>query len=725
MRMRGILLGFALCLGISAFGQTTSAKEQQMLQKAKDIISKMSLQEKVSQMMNEAAGIERLGIKPYDWWSEALHGVARNGRATMFPEPIGLGATFDAELIHEIGEAISWEARAKFIASQRIQNYGRYAGLTFWSPNVNIFRDPRWGRGMETYGEDPFLSGTLGTAFVKGLQGDDPFYLRVGACGKHFAVHSGPEGERHSFDAVPSKRDLYETYLPAFKMLVQEGKVESIMGAYNRVYGESASGSKLLLTDILRKEWGFKGHVLSDCGAVGDILSGHHIAKTAAEAAAISVKSGLSLECGSTFHALPEAVKQGLLTEAEIDEALIPLMMTRLKLGIIGTDPDCPYNEVPESVVGCQKHIDIAYKAAVESMVLLKNDNVLPLKKDLKELYIVGPAATDAFYQMGNYYGVTDRSSTYLQGIVSKISNGTTTNYRQGFLQTTGNVNPLDWGLGEARGTEYAIVFVGNSGNTEGEEGDAISSPMKGDRVDIKLPKSQMDYLRQLGTNRTNKVITVVTGGSPVEMQEIVELSDVVIMAWYPGQEGGWALGDLLFGDANFSGRLPMTFPKSVAALPDYKDYSMQGRTYKYMKDNIMFPFGYGLTYGKVLYQNVSILNNVKKYKGKEPLELQVELKNDGDHAITEIAQVYVSAPDAGFSSPIESLVAFKRVILRPNESKTVRFSIAPEKLQMVQEDGSSKLLKGNYRITVAGAAPSHRTTELGVSSCSSEIRIK
>ena len=724
MRIRSLFIGFALCLTVSMFGQEMTPKEVQMQEKAKAVIAKMTIKEKISQLMNDAVGIDRLGIKPYNWWSEALHGVARSGRATMFPEPIGLGATFDGDLVHSIGEVISKEARAKYYIAQKIHNYGIYAGLTFWSPNVNIFRDPRWGRGMETYGEDPFLTGTLGTAFVKGMQGDDPFYLRVAACAKHYAVHSGPEKDRHVFNVNPSKRDLFETYLPAFKMLVQQGKVEAIMGAYNRVYGKSASGSDYLLTDILRKDWGFKGHIVSDCGAVTDIWLGHKIAESGAEAAAIAIKAGLNLECGNTFSHLEEAVQQGLLTEADLDKALIPLMMTRLKLGILEPDSACPYNEEQESVIGCQKHIDIARKAAQESMVLLKNDNVLPLKKDIKSLFVVGPAATDVFYEMGNYYGVSDRMSTYLSGIASKVSAGTSINYRQGFLAIMPKLNDMDYSTGEAKGAEVCILFIGNSGNMEGEEGEAIASSARGDRVDINLPESQLRYLRELRKGNKHKIVTVVTGGSPIDMTEISELSDAVVMAWYPGQEGGYAIGDLLFGDVGFTGRLPITFPKSVDAFPAYNNYSMNGRTYKYMKDNVMYSFGYGLTYGKVTYSNTTVIN-AKKYKGKEDLQLQVTLKNDGSKAITEVAQVYLSAPEAGVSTPIESLIAFQRVALQPNESKNVTFFIAPEKLQMVQADGTSKIMKGTYTVTVAGAAPGARTTELGVSSSQAMFTIK
>lgn len=714
MKLNNIFLPLCgLCLSVQVMAQGTTPLEEQMQKKAREVISKMTVDEKISQMMNDAPGIERLGIKPYNWWSEGLHGVGRNGRATVFPQPIGLGATFNPELVQQIGAAISTEGRAKFNVAQKINNYSIYAGLTYWSPNVNIFRDPRWGRGMETYGEDPYLSGTIGAAYVKGMQGDDPFYLRAAACGKHYAVHSGPEKDRHTFNAIPSKRDLFETYLPAFKMLVQQGHVEAIMGAYNRVYGESASGSKLLLLDVLRNDWGFKGHVVSDCGAVTDIFTGHHIAKSHAEASAIAVKNGLNLECGSSFNALKEALEQNLLTEADLDNALMPLMMTRLKLGILFPDSQCPYNNIPESVVASDAHAAIARKAAQESMVLLKNDNVLPINKEIKTMFVVGPYAADAFVLMGNYFGVSNRYSTYLQGIVDKVSEGTSINYKLGFLPTTPNVNEVDWTIGEARGASVCVVVLGNSGAIEGEEGDAIASTALGDRDNISLPKHQMEFLRKLTKDNNNKVVTILTGGSPIDVKEISEISDAVIMAWYPGQEGGFALGDLLFGDVNFSGRLPITFPLSVDGLPAFDDYTMKGRTYKYMSDNIMYPFGYGLTYSKVLYSDAKMLN--KKYKGKEPLQLQVTLRNESNREVDEVAQVYLSAPGAGQTVPIETLISFKRVKLQPNSSQVVDFTIQPDELKMVQEDGTSKLLKGDYTVTVSSAAPGTRSQELGV----------
>jgi len=712
--MRKFLTTTILSLAASAASaQTTMEKLQK---KADAIIQEMTLEEKFSQLMNETPGIPRLGIEPYDWWNEGLHGVGRAGRATVFPEPIGLAATFHPQMMTDIGNAIADEARAKYQQARQNKNYARYTGLTFWSPNVNIFRDPRWGRGMETWGEDPFLTGTMGAAFVRGMQGNDPVYLKVAACGKHFAVHSGPEMTRHEADVEPSQRDLWETYLPAFRTLVQQAKVEIIMGAYNRVYHESASGSKFLLTDVLRKKWGFQGHIVSDCDAVADIWKGHRIANTEAEACAIAIKAGLNVECGSTFKALREALEQKLLSEDDINRALRPLIMTRLKLGILGHDPDCPYNDTPATAVGSAEHIALARQAAVESMVLLKNNGVLPLDKNLSTLFVTGAGAADAFWLMGNYFGISDRYCTYLQGIVSKVSDGTAVNYRPGVLENSPTRNQINWAVDEAVSAEKTIIVMGNNGNLEGEEGEAIDSE-RGDRPDIRIPESQMTFLRQICARKKQGVIVVLTGGSPMDVREVSELADAVVMAWYPGQEGGYALGDLLFGDANFSGRLPITFPADGDLLPPFDNYSMQGRTYKYMRDNIFYPFGFGLCYGDVAYSNLRVSTG-------STVTATVTVQNTGSRTITDTPQLYISAPGAGTSAPLQQLIDFRRVTLQPGESKEMTFTVPLDRLMTVQDDGSSLLVKGHYTLRVASAAPSPRSRELGVKEVNAVISL-
>ena len=714
MTLRSLILTLTAGLFLTAGAFAQESKEAAMHKKAADVIAQMTLDEKISMMMNSTPGVERLGIKPYDWWNEALHGVARNGRATVFPEPIGLGATFNPGLIWSIGNAVSDEGRAKFDIARSVGNYSRYSGLTFWAPNINIFRDPRWGRGMETYGEDPYLTGTMGTSYVKGIQGSDSFYLKAAACAKHFAVHSGPESTRHSFNAEPTLKDLYETYLPAFERLVKEADVEVVMGAYNRVFGDSASGSKFLLTETLRDKWGFDGHVVSDCDAINDIYGGHHIAQDAAAACAIAIKAGLNLECGSSFRNLKTAIDRGLLTEADIDKALEPLIMTQLRLGILYDDPDCPYYGVSPSVIASPSHFALARDAAAESMVLLKNNGVLPLSKDIHNVYVTGTAATDTYSMMGNYFGFSDHYSTYLQGIISHVSIGTNVNYKPAYTVVPArDVNPGNYATAQAASADYTFMFLGNNGTTEGEESDAISSPSIGDRLSLDLPENQLKFFRNVARMRSpnNKLIVIVTGGSPVNLQEIAEVADAIIMAWYPGQEGGDALAELLFGERNFSGRLPITFPISTEALPEFDDYSMKGRTYKYMEGNIMYPFGYGLSYGSADYGKLTLLT--QKPKLGDSIQVEIPVTNTGDFTRTETVQMYVSTPHAGAGAPFSQLKAFERVTLRPGESRTVRFTVSPEQLKEFQEDGSAQLLKGTYKITVGTAAPTQRTDEL------------
>ena len=704
-------LSFFLCIPVVRAQQHAKVNWEKQ---AQELISQMTIEEKISQMMNDAGGIERLRILPYNWWNEALHGVARNGKATLFPQPINMASTFDPELVYQVASAISDEARAKFNVAQRMKVYEQYAGLTFWSPNVNIFRDPRWGRGMETYGEDPYLAGQIGLAFVRGLQGDDPNHLKAAACAKHYAVHSGPEASRHQFDAKVSDKDLFETYLPAFEILVKEGQVEAVMGAYNRVNGVSASAHPRLLNEILRDQWGFKGHVVSDCGAVSDIFWGHKSVKSEAEAAAVAIKSGLNLECGSSFRTLKEALEQGLVTEKDIDKALMPLMVTRLKLGLFDDPSRSPYGAMPDSVVCCSKHQQLALKAAEHSIVMLSNkDHVLPLKKEVKTLYVTGPLATEANVLLGNYYSIPANLSTYLEAISDKASIGTRLQFIPGILATTPNVNPIDWATGASRTSDITIVFLGESNCTEGEEGEAIASSTKGDRLTLSLAEHQMDYLRRLRKGNKNKIITVVSCGGPFDVREMCELSDAVLWVGYPGQEGGSALANVLFGDVSPSGHLPVTFPESEKVLPDFADYSMKGRTYRYQKEGIAFPFGYGLTYSQVAYDN--LLVDQLKDMGKKEVSVSVLLTNTGSYEVEEVPQVYISTPRAGVDMPLNTLVAFQRVPLKAKESKKVTFTLSPEQLKMVNDKGKKELLKGSYQLTVSSAAPSGRDEALHI----------
>ena len=674
------------------------------------LLEAMTVEEKMAQLLADAPGIPRLGIKPYNWWNEALHGVARNGRATVFPQTIGLAATFDEDLVQRVATAISDEARAKFNIAQAMGNYSRYAGLTFWSPNINIFRDPRWGRGMETYGEDPFLQARLGTAFVRGLQGDDARHMKAAACAKHYAVHSGPEAVRHEFDAVVSKRDLYETYLPAFEALVREGGVECVMCAYNRVDGVPACGSDVLLGEILREDWGFAGHVVSDCGAIDDFHEHHKVAADAAEAAAWALKAGTDVNCGDAYADLPAALARGLIDEADIDRALSRLLATKLKLGFF--DTGTAWDGLGEAMVERDDHVALAREAARRSIVLLKNDGgILPLKKDLRTLYVTGPGAANSEVLLGNYHGVSSDMVSILDGIVGKVSAGTSVNYRQGVLPYRENVNPMDWATGLARTAEATIAVMGISGLLEGEEGASIASPYKGDRLELDLPASQLDYLRRLREDNDRPLVVVLTGGSPMTIAEVHELADAVVFAWYPGQQGGNAVADVLFGDANPSGRLPITFPRSEEQLPPYEDYAMRGRTYKYMTETPLYPFGYGLSYTTFTYGEPRLV--AVPGAADSALDVAVEVRNTGSRDGVETVQVYHRVHDAAFEVPQATLVAFRPVSIPAGESRTVRFSVPAERLRAYDGEGRAVRVAGRHSLLVGGVSPGARGAEL------------
>jgi beta-glucosidase len=679
-----------------------------------DLVSRLTLEEKVSMMIYNSPAIERLGIPEYNWWNECLHGVARNGRATVFPQAIALGATFDDDLLLEVATAISDEARAKFNESVSIGNRGRYAGLTFWSPNVNIYRDPRWGRGQETYGEDPYLTSRLGVAFVKGLQGDHPRYLKAAACAKHYVVHSGPEALRHEFNAVPPEKDFVETYLPAFKALVQEADVEAVMGAYNRTFGEPCCGSPYLLQDILREQWGFKGHILSDCWALRDFHEAHFVTEGPVESAALAINSGINLNCGDIFPYLTDAVEQGLVSEATIDQRLKTLLRTRFKLGLFDPPDMNPYNDVDSDVINKEEHRRLAKEAAEKSIVMLKNDNVLPIKTDLKYIYIVGHHASSNEILLGNYFGVSANLNSMLEGITGKVHPGTSIQYKHATLLDRENPNPIDWSTGEAHEADVIFAIMGISGLIEGEEGEAIASEHKGDRPDIRLPEAQVNYIKKLRSQGDKPIILVLTGGSPIDISEIEDDVDAIIFTWYPGEEGGTAFADIVFGDVNPSGRLPITFPKNVETLPPYEDYSMVGRTYKYMEEEPLYPFGYGLSYTIFEYDKLKL--GAATITEGDSLTVSVEVKNAGETAGEEVVQMYLTDLEASSRTPYYSLRGFERVYLEPGETKLVEFSIKPEYLLHVTENGEEIVEPGKFRVTIGGSAPLDRSTELGIS---------
>ena len=672
----------------------------------------MTLEEKSKQMVNAAEALPKLDIPQYGWWSEALHGVARAGKATIFPQAIGMAATFDPDLIFEVSSAISDEGRAMYNDAVKRGFHEICQGLTFWSPNVNIFRDPRWGRGHETYGEDPFLTGTIGSAFVKGMQGNNPKYLKTAACAKHFAVHSGPEGLRHEFNAVVSDKDLYETYLPAFKALVDVG-VESVMCAYNRTDDEPCCGSNRLLTKILRNDWGFKGHVVSDCGALANIHGDHHFTQTEEQTVALAIKNQVNLNCGDTYKAIPSAVKQGLVTEAEVNVALHGLLKTRFKLGMFDPQDANPYNKIGTEVINSKEHKQLARKVAQKSVVLLKNNGTLPIAKDCPNIFVTGPMAGNIDVLIGNYYGISDDMSTILEGIAGKVAKGSKIGYRYGILPDRENLNPMDWSTGMAADADVTVAVLGISGLDEGEEGESIASSYKGDRSDISLPKSQLNYLRKLRQAAgKKKIVVVLTGGSPIASPEIVDLADAILFVWYPGEQGGNGVADVLFGDANPSGRLPITFPKSLSDLPPFENYNMVGRTYRYMDKEPLFTFGFGLSYTTFSYSNLKLSSD--KIKKGEPVTASFTLANTGKLAGDEVVQLYITDLQASFRVPIQSLKGIRKVALQPRQKKDISFVITPEMMSSVDETGKSLIEKGDIQITIGGASPGKRSLDLG-----------
>ncbi|MDV3307949.1 MAG: glycoside hydrolase family 3 C-terminal domain-containing protein [Cyclobacteriaceae bacterium] len=710
--IRTLLLVVAASAG--CYGQVYLDPAQPLDARVNDLISRLSLEEKVQQMMNATPAVPRLNIPPYDWWNESLHGVARSGVATVFLQAIGLGATFDEDLIFRISSAISDEARAMYNAAMEKDYHKRYGGLTFWTPNINIFRDPRWGRGQETYGEDPYLTARLGTAYVKGLQGNDPVYLKAAACAKHYAVHSGPERLRHEFDAITSAKDLHETYLPAFKALVDAG-VEAVMCAYNRTNGEPCCSSNTLLTDILRNQWGFKGHIVSDCGAVADLYTGHKVVGTEAEAAALAVKSGVGLDCGTEYNALLDAVKQGLITEAEIDRELAILLRTRFRLGMFDPKGKNPYDRITSDVINSEAHRKLAREAALKSIVLLKNDGVLPLRNDLANYFITGPNAASVEALIGNYYGVNPEMVTIMEGIAAAIEPGSQLQYRHGILLDRPNANPIDWTTGNTKISDANFVVLGITGLLEGEEGAAIASPHFGDRLDYNLPQNQIDFLRKICTDNDRPVIAIITGGSPMNLAEVHELADAVLLVWYPGEEGGNAVADVIFGKASPSGRLPITFPKSFDQLPAYDDYNMEGRTYRYMKEEPLYPFGFGLSYSTFEYSGATLSRDMLRRRGKENVTIKATVTNTGKYAAEEVVQLYITDEASRYRVPLFTLSGIKRVHLEPGQSAEVEFEITPDMLAVVTDTGEKVLEPGRFTISVAGSLPGKRSSDLGI----------
>jgi len=828
--------------------QNTNLSTQERVE---NLLSEMTLQEKIDQMRYQAPAIQRLGIPEYNWWNECLHGVARAGYATVFPQSITIAASWDAELVHQVASVISDEARAKHNEFVRRGQRQIYQGLTFWSPNINIFRDPRWGRGHETYGEDPYLTGQLGLQFVKGLQGDDPNYLKVVATAKHFAVHSGPEPSRHVFDAKVSERDLRETYLPAFRTLVVNGGVYSVMGAYNRLH-EQACCASTELSGILRNEWGFKGYVVSDCWAIADIWQTHKIAKDAAEASALAVKQGTDLECGDSYKTLPEAVKRGLLTEKDIDVSVGRLMTARFKLGMFDPDDKVAYAQIPFSVNDNPAHDYLARVAAQKSIVLLKNAaNTLPLKKTLTRIAVIGPNADEIESLWGNYNGIPSHPVTVLQGIRNKVEPQTDVVYAQGseladgisklvpipsiYLETedgrqgafgeyfannklegnplftrvddnidfyweagspdprmpvdnfgirwttylkvphtgdyeiggwsmplfkitcdgaevlsannehhafhgskmlklesgkryklvfdyanfhgdgtasllwsTPQPNMLSEAVEAAKKSDVVVLVLGLNQRLEGEEMPIQVDGFKGgDRTHLNLPKTQSNLMEAI--KATGKpVVLVLINGSALSINYAAENMNAILTAGYPGQQGGNAVADVLFGDYNPAGRLPVTYYKSVEQLPAFENYDMEGRTYRYFRHTPLYPFGFGLSYTHFTYSD---LNLQKEVKMGEPINVSVKVTNAGDRDGDEVVQLYLTDEKASTPRPIRQLEGFKRISMKKGESQVVQFTLDPRKLSMINDKNMLVVEPGYFTVSVGGEQPGYTGT--------------
>lgn len=835
-------------------------------ERAADLVSRMTLEEKISQMVHDAPAIERLGVHEYDWWNECLHGVGRAGLATVYPQAIGMSAMWDNQQMFTIATAISDEARAKHHDFAAQGKRARYQGLTYWTPNINIFRDPRWGRGMETYGEDPYLSGELAIDFIKGLQGDDERYFKLIATAKHFVVHSGPEPERHKFNAIPRDYDLVETYLPHFKRAIQESDVYSVMCAYNRLNGEACCGSKYV-ENLLRVDWGFKGYIVSDCWAVRDFFNpgDHEVASTMEEASAMAVKAGTDLNCGDSYPALLEAVKQGLITEEEIDVSVTRLMLARMRLGMFDPESMVPYANIPYSVVDSKENAELSLETARKSMVLLKNENTLPFNKNVNKVAVIGPNANNVDVLLGNYNGYPSNPKTPFVGIAEKLPNADVqyalgTSWTEGFpylepveaqylftdesmaqsglkaeyfnnsdldgtpdyegvdenvsfawwtnepqkgisndnfsVRWTGVIVPpvsgnyflggdgftdyniylndeilvgsrdvhhprtkykevylekgkpynikfeyrqmkstypmakLHWeipgknlkqqAIDLASKSDIVVLCMGLTPLLEGEEMDVkVPGFLGGDRTDISLPKVQTDLIKSI-VALNKPTVLVLLNGSALAFNWEAQNVPAIVEAWYPGQAGGTAIADVLFGDYNPAGRLPLTFYKSTDQLPPFEDYSMSGRTYKYFEGEPLYEFGYGLSYTSFAYSNMKMKNEINADEG---LQVSVDVTNSGDIDGDEVVQLYVTHPDNEYS-PLRSLQGFQRINLKAGETKTVTFDLTPEQLALYHPQYGKMVYEGAVTLCVGGKQPDAASLKQG-KVVSNKINIK
>ena len=677
------------------------------------LVSQMTLREKASQLRFDSPAIERLGIPAYNWWNEALHGVARGGTATSFPQAIGLAAMFDDELVEKLGDVAATEGRAKFNQFSKKGDRDIYHGLSFWSPNINIFRDPRWGRGHETYGEDPYLTSRLGQAYVHGLQGNGE-HLKSAACAKHFAVHSGPEALRHQFNAVATPKDLEETYLPAFEDLVKEAKVEAVMGAYNRTNGEPCCGSKMLLRDTLRGKWHFEGHVVSDCWAIRDFHTGHHVTNTSAESAALALKMGCDLNCGNSYQCLMSAYDEELITEDDITEAAVHLFTTRYLLGIMG-DGSSEYDSIPYSAVECEAHLALSHESALKSCVLLKNNGLLPLKAE-GTVGVIGPNANSRGALIGNYYGTSSRYVTVLEGIQDRMEGHGRVLYSEGCHLFKDRIEPLaqvDDRIAEAvavaENSDVVVLALGYDERIEGEEPDDGNACGSGDKNDLLLPASQRKLLDAVLSVRKPTVVLLMAG-SAVDVSTAQEKADAILLTWYPGARGGKAVAELLFGDASPSGKLPVTFyhNEALTEMPEFTDYSMKDRTYRYYTGTPLYPFGYGLSYADIQLSDLSA----------DRENARVTVTNRSDFAADEVVELYIKDNDSPDAPVNPVLCGFARVSLAPGEQNEVHIPIQQRAFTVVKEDGERVPGSGSWTLYAGFGQPDARTEELTGQKC-------
>jgi len=702
-----------------------------------DLLGKLTFDEKLQMFSSVWPTNERLGLPAVRFGGECLHGLCHTGRATVFPSPISLAATFNPECVRKVADAISTEARAK--VNDPAWEESPFLSLAFWTPNINLFRDPRWGRGQETYGEDPYLAGEMGLAFVQGLQGDDPKYLKTAACAKHYAVHSGPEEIRTSFDVQVEPKLLRDTYLPHFKRLV-DGGVAVVMGAYNALNGEPCCGSKTLLEDILRKEWGFEGFVVSDAGAIAAFhrkkradlrddqkdeqwgflaeqmaeLEGHGVTGDEVESAALAIKCGCDMALGSdmTANIVRQAHESGLIDDADLDRSLGRALAVAFRLGVYDPKDRQPFRDLGNEHIQSPSHIALARQSAAQGSVLLKNNGILPFGPETKSVAVSGPTAADLEVLLGNFYrGVSAHLKTLLEGIVEAAPEGTRVTYLKGTGLNQPNLFESTWAIGMAESADVIVACVGNSPLMEGEHGECIGTTLGGDRDRMDLPEVQMQWLRRAKEETGKPLVAVVTSGSPILMAELHDLADAILLAWYPGEQGGSAVGEILFGKTEPGGRLPITFPMNAEQVPDFADYSMKGRTYRYLDGDPLYPFGFGLGYSQFAYSELRLSS--ESLQAGEPLDVEVTIRNTGGLPGETVAQLYLADEDDK-EGPRCNLRDFRRVALAPGASKTITLSLKAEDFHRVDAEGNSAPGSGIYSITVSDGAPGSRATTLG-----------